>query len=99
MLFAIPVALGVVLGFLLPRRHSVVIEFDRGGAVRVAGVVKSLPASVLLEDDGRLQLVVVNRDTLPHQAGVLAVRQADSLVVDAAACTGQPPGSRSVLLR
>jgi len=53
-----------------------------------------------IEDDGRLRLRVLNRDSLPHQAGALSVLARDSAVVAAEQCTGQDAGGvRRIVLQ
>ena len=96
-LFAVPILAGVAFGFLLPRWRTITIEFPVGGReVRLpGGQIRPLPATIEIEDDGRLRLKVVNRDTIPHQAGVLGVSALDSATVGAELCTG---GARTILL-
>ena len=90
-LFAVPLVAGVVFGFLMPRWRTLTVEFTLGGReVRMPdGVVRALPATMDIEDDGRLRLRVLNRDSLPHQAGALSVLARDSATVTAEQCTGQ----------
>lgn len=101
-LFALPVVAGVALGFLLPRWRTLRIDFAPGGrAVSVeGGPAQVLPASLVIDDDGRLRLHVINRDTVAHQAGVLGVGARDSLLIGAELCTGQEHGKgRTIELR
>lgn len=101
-LFAVPLVAGVVFGFLMPRWRTLTVEFALGGReVRLPdGVVRPLPATMDIEDDGRLRLRVLNRDSVPHQAGVLAVAARDSATVGAEACTGQrDAGPKTIVLQ
>ena len=84
--------------FLMPRWRTITIEFPAGGReVRLPdGAVRPLPATIDIEDDGRLKLKVINRDTIPHQAGVLGVSANDSATVGAEYCTG---GARTIVLQ
>ena len=97
-LFAVPLLAGAVFGFLMPRWRTITIEFPAGGReVRLPdGVTTPLPATLEIEDDGRLRLKVINRDTIPHQAGVLGVSARDSATVGAEYCTG---GARTIVLQ
>lgn len=101
LLWTLPLAIGTALGFLWPRWRVVTIEFAPGGRMAlVEGDSVALPGTMSVDDDGRLRLRVVNRDSLPHQAGAYGVHAADSATVAAELCTGQPHGaSRTIALR
>lgn len=83
------VALGAAIGLLLPKTTTTTIVFEPGGRYTVGAAVRgTLPGQLHLTGLERLRLRVVNRDSLPRQAGVLGLRSGDSLVVPAEACTG-----------
>jgi hypothetical protein len=100
-LWALPVAIGAALGFFWPRWRVIDVEFAAGGhLVVVQGDSVALPGTMQVDDDGRLRLRVVNRDSVEHQAGAYGVSPADSATVIAQLCTGQPHGvARTIALR
>lgn len=102
LLFLVPIIAGVAVGLKLPRWRTVSIAFERGGTQVVVrdSAAQPLPGRILIDDDGRLRLRVINRDTVPHQAGVLSVRALDSATVGAEACTGRGHGvTMEIVLR
>lgn len=100
-LWALPVAVGVTLGFFWPRWRVINVEFAAGGRLAVVqGDSVALPGTMQVDDDGRLRLRVMNRDSVPHQAGAYGVGATDSALVSAELCTGQPHGAaRTIALR
>ena len=95
-------ALGVGIGLALPGWRIETITFEAGGRTwRLAdSPPRRLPATLDIEDDGRLRLRVINRDSTGHSAGVLAVAASDSAEVPAEFCTGtHAAGATTLLLR
>jgi hypothetical protein len=96
------VVLGFGLGLALPRWRVITVVFEPGGRTwHVAGESpRPLPATLDVDDDGRLRLRVLNLDTVIHDAGVLAVNARDSAVVPADICTGtHRTGANTIVLR
>jgi hypothetical protein len=94
--------LGFGLGLALPRWRVITVVFEPGGQTwHVAGEgPRPLPATLDVEDDGRLRLLVINRDSVGHNAGVLAFAAHDSATVPADLCTGtHSSGASTIVLR
>ena len=83
-------AAGVGIGLAMPTWRTTTVIFAPGGrSWRLAGEApRQLPATLGIEDDGRLRLRVINEDSIGHSAGVLAVAAHDSETVPADLCTG-----------
>lgn len=95
-------ALGVGLGLALPTWRVITVIFEPGGRTwHVAGgSPRPLPATLDVEDDGRLRLRVINQDSAGHSAGVLALPARDSAIVPADICTGtHRRGANTIVLR
>ena len=95
-------AVGVAIGLAMPSWRMTTVIFAPGGrSWRIAGEApRQLPATLGIDDDGRLRLRVINEDSIGHSAGVLAVAAHDSETVPADLCTGTHfTGKTTILLK
>lgn len=95
------VGAGVFVGLRIPHWKTITIVFEAGGAAVIdQKPPRRLPATLQIVDDGRLRLRVINRDSVPHAAGVLGLPARDSAIVSAELCTGtHEHGAKTILLR
>lgn len=92
---------GLAFGLALPRWRTITIVFEPGGTSYslIDGVSRPLPGTMQVDDDGRLRLRVINRDTVGHAAGVLGLPAQDSATVSAELCTGtHEHGQKTIVL-